>query len=59
MRNSSGLAAALAAFAILAASARAQDYPARAVRFVVPYVPGGGVDFVGRTLAQKLSESWG
>ncbi len=41
------------------AAVYAQDYPARSVRFVVPYVPGGGVDFVGRTLAQKLSDSWG
>ena len=40
------------------ATVQAQDYPTRTVRFVVPYVPGGGVDFVGRTLAQKLSESW-
>jgi tripartite-type tricarboxylate transporter receptor subunit TctC len=24
----------------------------------VPYVPGGGVDFVGRTVAQKLGETW-
>jgi tripartite-type tricarboxylate transporter receptor subunit TctC len=37
----------------------AQAYPARPIRFIVPYVPGGGVDFVGRTVAQKLSESWG
>jgi tripartite-type tricarboxylate transporter receptor subunit TctC len=37
----------------------AQTYPSRTVRLVVPYVPGGGVDFVGRTLSQKLSESWG
>jgi tripartite-type tricarboxylate transporter receptor subunit TctC len=34
-------------------------YPAaRPIRFVVPYVPGGGVDFVGRIVAQKLSETW-
>jgi tripartite-type tricarboxylate transporter receptor subunit TctC len=42
-----------------AGSMRAQDYPTRTVHFIVPYVPGGGVDFVGRTLAQKLSDSWG
>lgn len=35
-----------------------QAYPARPVRFIVPYVPGGGVDFVGRIVAQKLSETW-
>ncbi len=39
--------------------ANAQSYPSRSIRFVVPYVPGGGVDFVGRTVAQKLSEAWG
>src|SRR5471030_1344723 len=37
----------------------AQAYPSRAIRVVVPYVPGGGVDFVGRTVAQKLAETWG
>ena len=37
----------------------AQAYPSRPVRIIVPYVPGGGVDFVGRTIAQKLSETWG
>jgi tripartite-type tricarboxylate transporter receptor subunit TctC len=26
---------------------------------VVPYVPGGGVDFVGRLIAQKLADAWG
>ena len=37
----------------------AQAYPARPIRFVAPYVPGGGVDFVGRVVAQKLSDAWG
>jgi tripartite-type tricarboxylate transporter receptor subunit TctC len=56
-----GIVLAAAASALLMsvnATVQAQDYPTRPVRFVVPYVPGGGVDFVGRTLAQKLSESW-
>ena len=57
-----GIVLAAAASALLtsvSATIQAQDYPTRPVRFVVPYVPGGGVDFVGRTIAQKLSESWG
>jgi tripartite-type tricarboxylate transporter receptor subunit TctC len=38
------------------AVARAQDYPARPVTLVMPYPPGGGTDFVGRTLAQGLEQ---
>ena len=37
----------------------AQSYPSRTIRLVVPYVPGGGVDFVGRLIAQKLTEAFG
>jgi len=41
------------------ATAVAQEYPAKAIRIVVPYSPGGGLDVVGRPIAQKLSESFG
>ncbi len=34
-------------------------YPARAVRLVVPYGPGGVSDIIGRVLAQKMSETLG
>ena len=37
----------------------AQDYPSKPVRMVVAYPAGGGVDFVARTLSQKLTESLG
>lgn len=36
----------------------AQNYPERPVRFLVGLSPGGGVDFVARVLAQKLTEGW-
>lgn len=37
----------------------AAGYPDKPVRFVVPYAPGGGVDVVGRPLAQYLTEHLG
>ncbi|OGA51430.1 MAG: hypothetical protein A3F74_25620 [Betaproteobacteria bacterium RIFCSPLOWO2_12_FULL_62_58] len=37
----------------------AQSYPAKAVRILVGYVPGGAVDFTARLVGQKLSENLG
>jgi tripartite-type tricarboxylate transporter receptor subunit TctC len=42
-----------------ASAAQAQTYPSKPVRLVLPYAPGGIVDYVGRTLAQKLTENLG
>jgi tripartite-type tricarboxylate transporter receptor subunit TctC len=42
-----------------AAMSRADTYPQRAVRLIVPYPPGGAGDIVGRLLAVKLTESLG
>ena len=39
--------------------ATAQDYPARPVRFIVGFVPGGIADLLARALAQKLTDAWG
>ena len=39
--------------------AAAQGYPAKPVKLVVPFPPGGSLDFAGRLIAQKLTEAWG
>jgi tripartite-type tricarboxylate transporter receptor subunit TctC len=40
-------------------AARAQTYPSRPITLIVPYPPGGGVDAIGRMIAQKLSPALG
>jgi tripartite-type tricarboxylate transporter receptor subunit TctC len=63
-RNPRGSNIALLLLAALAVQicispASAQVYPAKPVRLVVPYPPGGGSDTIARPLAQKLTESLG
>jgi tripartite-type tricarboxylate transporter receptor subunit TctC len=53
------LAHATVAPAQTAATGSGAAYPTRTIRFVAPYVPGGGVDFVARVVAAKLSETIG
>ncbi len=37
----------------------AQSWPSKPVRIVVAYPPGGGIDVIGRQLAEKLTATWG
>src|SRR5688572_17830033 len=51
--------AALLATLCFAGAASAQQYPARPIRMVIGFPPGGGTDIVGRIVAQKLTDALG
>jgi tripartite-type tricarboxylate transporter receptor subunit TctC len=45
--------------ALLAPAARAQAFPSRSVRLVVPFAPAGIADILGRQIAEPLAQAWG
>ena len=45
--------------ACVAVPCLAADFPEKAVRFIVPFPPGGGTDALARSLAAKLTDGWG
>jgi tripartite-type tricarboxylate transporter receptor subunit TctC len=58
-RAFTSLAAASVALPAISRTAVAQSYPARPVRMIVPFGPGGGTDIVARLIGQWLSERLG
>ena len=53
------LPALAAAAALTAVPAFAQEYPARTVRMIVTFPPGGGADLLARIVGKQLTEKWG
>jgi len=53
-----GFIVATAGLGLAPAIARAQDYPTKQVRVVVPYPAGGGTDLVARLIVPRLAERW-
>ncbi|MCE9639188.1 MAG: tripartite tricarboxylate transporter substrate binding protein, partial [Betaproteobacteria bacterium] len=50
---------AVLAASLIAAPVFAQTYPNKPIRLIVPFAAGGGSDFVGRLIGQKLSDQMG
>lgn len=53
------MALALSVSSAYPATALAQAWPSKPIRMIVPFPPGGGVDFVGRIVGQRLAKSLG
>ncbi len=58
-RASLALAAALAVAAIASPAVAQGDYPTKPIRIIAPVQPGGGVDLVARTMAERLGKALG
>lgn len=59
MRTRNCLLAALGAGVLLSSAAFAQNYPTKAIRFIVGYTPGGAADILARAVGAKMTEAWG
>lgn len=59
MKTAIRLCVEITALLLGASIASAQQFPTRAVRFISPAVPGGGFDFVVRTISPKVAERLG
>ena len=61
MKSNNYIIFSICAAALIAGSGvlLAQEFPAKAIRVVVPFPPGGGTDYMGRVVMQKVGESLG
>ncbi len=48
----------LGVFLLVVSAASAQEWPARPVRIIVPFPPGGSADLLPRAVSEKLAERW-
>ena len=53
------LRAFIAALALAAGAAHAQDYPTKPVRVIVPFPPGGILELITRTVTERMAADWG
>ncbi|MGH8617969.1 MAG: tripartite tricarboxylate transporter substrate binding protein [Burkholderiales bacterium] len=49
----------LAGSALFCSTVAAQNFPAKPIRIVMPFTPGGSTDLLARVIAQKMTEKWG
>lgn len=59
MKRWHAVTAAFAALAIAGAPVYAQEYPAKPIRIVLPFSPGGGTDLLARLMSKRFYEAWG
>ena len=52
-------AAVLCALGATPAYAQKERYPDKPIRLIIPFAPGGGIDTIGRIMAQKLTDGFG
>ena len=59
MRIIASIGTLLAVALACATPVRAQEFPSKPIKLIVPYAAGGGTDIVARIVAQKLQDKWG